>query len=1124
MKKILSLLMLLVTIVSGAWADSYTLGFADETVNSCNGSYAEGIATFTCGSDVFTITNTGDKPKTNKNGDCTGSDKVKRYGVKYSQNVEFTVNIPTGVAIKSVTFSGWANHDSNSTKINKINDEDVSGSTGNSFGTKGAYDSWTYEFATAQTGSFTFVNKGAEGIFNITLTTESAPATQPTITTQPKDDSYVIGSNTYPSMSVVATASAGTLKYQWKFSNDGDNFQVIPANVVPSAAEATLLGSEAISVFQPTEPTTIYLRCSVTDGNGTVDSDVATLSIVNGEAPTISVAADKDATISLKGGSNVKLVATVTGSPEPTIQWYSKNGGITTLIEGATGAEYTPATTIYGTFEYLAKATNDAGEADSDPITVTVKPALQSVKFSNGVYGAIAEPATADVSGNIEVPYINYGETPEIDEKSLTAFNDTEAEISTDENVVTVISGAYSATYTYEFIPVDPIAVTADIASTNFTDVPSWVFNKYGYEAAKGLKFAKAEDGADNLRIAKGNTRQYYFVGPAKSMTLTAVEKVGDKSAIRKVNVYVNGAKVKSDTENNAIGAITLSPTSDNLVIIEAAEGTKGDGGFSAYSIVACDVKPTITVQPSSQVYKIGDTTYPSMSVEATGAGEMKYQWEFSTIGDAETFQSFPSSVPSAASATLSGEEVINALKNTDAGIEAGTYYARCRVTDDNGTAYSEVATLIISSTGLIITSEPNDITYTIGDSYPYVTVEATAATGTIAYDWKFSLNGNDFTSLTTMGISSASTNTLSGEEVFNALAPGGKIPAGTYYVKCTLTNEGSDTDTRVATITVEEAPAIDITTQPKNVTYTIGDTDYPSVSVEATASEGTITYDWKFSLNGNDFTSLTTMGITSASTNTLSGEEVFNVIAPGVEIPAGTYYLRCTLTNGDYSVETDIATITVNKPAELTPVSASTTWDFADVTWDGTTNKNDKGDYELVGDDRTTEYAYKDVSGLTFANTFNANAIAFKGQYPIRSNSKKHAQNGVVRIATSYPGTIKVSFTDTGTKATTDAVKRYLVVNGEQTEYWTSRENNGANPYSEQLNVTTGEINVAAGNITIEGTSAICVSKIVFTANATAINGIAEDTVDAENANVKIIKNGKLYIGKYNIAGQLVK
>ena len=422
------------------------------------------------------------------------------------------------------------------------------------------------------------------------------------------------------------------------------------------------------------------------------------------------------------------------------------------------------------------------------------------------------------------------------------------------------------------------------------------------------------------------------------------------------------------------------------------------------------------------------------------------------------------------------------------------------------------------------ITTQPQNATYIIGSTdYPSMSVAATASKGELKYQWHVVLGSQD------IAIPGATTNSLSLADYKDMMAAYLASPAE-YDIYCVVTDDNASVNTNTAKITVEAAEpvgGITITEEPSDVTYTIGDTDYPSVSVEATASEGTITYDWKFSLNGNDFTSLTTMGITSASTNTLSGEEVFvalgNMIPDG-QIPTGTYYLRCTLTNGDYSVETNTATITVNKPAELTPVSASTTWDFADVTWDDTTNKNDKGDYELVGDDRTTEYAYKDVSGLTFANTFNANAIAFKGQYPIRSNSKKHAQNGVVRIATSCPGTIKVSFTDTGTKATTDAVKRYLVVNGEQTEYWTSRGNNGAEPYDAQLNVTTGEINVVAGNITIEGTSAICVSKIVFTANATAINGIAEDAEASDAANVKVIKNGKLYIGKYNVAGQRVK
>ncbi len=45
---------------------------------------------------------------------------------------------------------------------------------------------------------------------------------------------------------------------------------------------------------------------------------------------------------------------------------------------------------------------------------------------------------------------------------------------------------------------------------------------------------------------------------------------------------------------------------------------------------------------------------------------------------------------------------------------------------------------------------------------------------------------------------------------------------------------------------------------------------------------------------------------------------------------------------------------------------------------------------------------------------------------------------------------------------------------------------------------------------------------EIVFDGEATAINGVAENAADA--APVKVIKNGKLYIGNYNVAGQQVK
>jgi hypothetical protein len=166
-----------------------------------------------------------------------------------------------------------------------------------------------------------------------------------------------------------------------------------------------------------------------------------------------------------------------------------------------------------------------------------------------------------------------------------------------DGNTLTVTAEdeTTSKEYTINAVEITPLTVSADVAETSFTAVPSWVFNLYGYDNDKGLKFAKAVNEASNMRIAKGNTRQYYFIGAAKSLTLT---KVG---STRKVNVYVNGTKVISDTNNDALGAITLDETAPCMVMIESNQ-TGGDGGFSAYAIEAAAATTEAIEIPSDGV------------------------------------------------------------------------------------------------------------------------------------------------------------------------------------------------------------------------------------------------------------------------------------------------------------------------------------------------------------------------------------------------------------------------------------------------------------------------------------------------------------------------------------------
>ena len=174
--------------------------------------------------------------------------------------------------------------------------------------------------------------------------------------------------------------------------------------------------------------------------------------------------------------------------------------------------------------------------------------------------------------------------------------------------------------------------------------------------------------------------------------------------------------------------------------------------------------------------------------------------------------------------------------------------------------------------------------------------------------------------------------------------------------------------------------------------------------------------------------------------------------------------------------------TMTKRAPVtELTVISEATTWDFST---DVTLSSEHSGDLKYEGDAAKVENIYANIPELSFAETFKADALAFTGQYPFRSNSKKFAQAGTLRFKTSVAGKIVVKFSDTGSSASATAVKRYLVVNETQTEYWTSRENNGDAPYPAQLDVTTGEIAVPAGDVTIAGSSAITVSYIKFTPN----------------------------------------
>lgn len=102
--------------------------------------------------------------------------------------------------------------------------------------------------------------------------------TSPTITTQPESATYTIGDTTYPKMRVAAIASAGELTYEWFVRNvDGIYYST---GITTTELDLKAYIDNMIYMFREEAFGDHTFMCKVTDGNGTVESNPATLTIV----------------------------------------------------------------------------------------------------------------------------------------------------------------------------------------------------------------------------------------------------------------------------------------------------------------------------------------------------------------------------------------------------------------------------------------------------------------------------------------------------------------------------------------------------------------------------------------------------------------------------------------------------------------------------------------------------------------------------------------------------------------------------------------------------------------------------------------------------------------------------
>ncbi|MBR1558412.1 MAG: InlB B-repeat-containing protein [Prevotella sp.] len=382
------------------------------------------------------------------------------------------------------------------------------------------------------------------------------------------------------------------------------------------------------------------LVASVTDytdasGKWTATSNKTLYAYWSGASKAESITIASSAETSVEKNVAVTLTATVTGgSPEPTVKWYSctnaEKAGAAEIASASGQNTYSPSTATIGTSYYYATATNESGSVESNVITLTVTGStaceLLSVKFSNGAYGSITTLSAGEAT--VTVPYLAGESAPTVNELSIEVSADATPVVEGNTITVTAEDGTTTGTYTITTTAYTPLEVTGDIATTTFTAVPSWIYNPYGWDDSKGVKFAKddnEESKADgNRRISKGNTRQYFFIGAAQTLTLTS-----GSANNRGIKVYRNGVKLDAPTKTAAANEsidIALDESAPCMIMIESS-GNNGDGGFIQYAVTgSVYVSGTITASgwntfSSNYALDLSDITNGEAYVATTASG-----------------------------------------------------------------------------------------------------------------------------------------------------------------------------------------------------------------------------------------------------------------------------------------------------------------------------------------------------------------------------------------------------------------------------------------------------------------------------------------------------------------------
>ena len=662
-----------------------------------------------------------------------------------------------------------------------------------------------------------------------------------TITTQPSGGTYYKGATVR--LYCYATTSGGTVNYSWHGNGS-----------------LSYTGSGSVCRISSDSPGSSTFVCNVTDTTGGSKSSNSA-SVTIRDTPKPAVTASGGGTIYRGGSVTVSCEASVTAG-ELTYDWQVSSTGSSWSSTGETRANMSPSSANVGTKYYRCVVTNELNEytnsTTSETLTVTVldtpAPTFSSTDLSDATYYRGDSPVSSfSANGNSTSGTITYT-----------------WQSSTNGSSWSNISGATGTSY------------TPSVANAGVTYYRCVITNRlYGYAKSATSSVATItvnDTPAPEFTSSYDVSSATYYVGQTASrLVATSTSDAGTIS-------YRWQKSTDSSSWTDISTSSSYRPTTTEAgvsyyrcIVTNTLNGyTNSVTSGTATITVTEQPQPTITGNPSNKSCYRGDSGV-SLSVSATGAGTLSYQWQSSS--DYETWSNISGATGTSYSPPTS---------------TVGVTYYRCRVTStlgsDTKSKVSSAATVTVNDTPVPSFTDGYSIrsaTYAQGDSADTLNASATSVAGTVTYNWQSKPSSGG--SWTDLGVTTAT-----------YTPPTADIGETSY--RCIVTNtlngytKTATSDEAVITVVSAEAPAPSFTSA-----YNVSNANYfrgasaSSFNASATASAGTITYQWQSSSDGSSFSNIS--GATGATYTPPTSS-------------VGTMYYRCVVTN-TYNDKT--ATLTSN-------------------------------------------------------------------------------------------------------------------------------------------------------------------------------------------------------------------